>query len=204
MPKFSEVSTIPRPNRCCQTRLTITRAASAPAGACQSVSQRASASRRPLVAPTARTADDVDADSSAARWNLPCTARSRSQARRRRPAFRDCRVRANASPAAGRRRRRLESCPKCVAWRPARRFAVRYLPVRPSRLRRAPRRFPARVTSSGALNFSARYFCTSLRLSAAVCSAVLTSARIGSGTVASLVSKNRCAMPVADGPSAAT
>ena len=49
-PKLSAVGTIPRPMRCSQIRLTMTRANSAEAGDRPSVNQRASALLRPLVA----------------------------------------------------------------------------------------------------------------------------------------------------------
>src|SRR5262249_59225417 len=48
------LGTRPRPNRCCQRRLTMTRASSAEARESGSVSQAARAVRRPLVGPAGR------------------------------------------------------------------------------------------------------------------------------------------------------
>ena len=57
IPRFSEVGTMPTPVRCCQSRLTITRATSPAAGVPGWVSQWARAVRRPLLPATGRPKD---------------------------------------------------------------------------------------------------------------------------------------------------
>ena len=165
-PKFSDVSTMPRPNRCCQTRLTMTRAARPPAGDFQSVSQRASARRRPLVAPAGASSA---ADSAGRRLRVGRAQHAaRSRARLRARASRGCR----AEQVRDRRRPDVVGGLNRAPGAARVGSAAATAPVEVGQLlssgvvKRARDLLGARPRAL-ALNFSARYFCTSVRLSAA-------------------------------------